>query len=639
MAAAAAERSCSELGAEDAELRAMFDELDTDGSGELERDEVAVMATRLGLDISDEALDAAIAEMDGDGNGAVDFEEFARWFRHQAARESSVTQDLQRRLNTHLSSLRGDRPALQGAVVYAFNLIDADGSGRLDEEEVLLAAEKLGVDVPNHAALFEQMERGPTGEVGFFAFRRWYLGAVDAGTISPPALDRDQSQSADEAIAVTERKLRSLVGHHSSVAERNEYESRQQMRRGAIEVPDVRHEFATRVGKSWAATAWHERLPYHAPRDNHHSARRHQALVEASRSGSRHAKLGEGGGSAPAPQLGQRYLQMIGGSPPQQNVHGPAQPRAAAAWPQSASQGKVHEQQPNLQPHPDPQSLASAAPGPPTLGTPDYDHCHSARSSLTPRTPKRQLVPQKPQRQFARRLIRQIPLSSDGRTAVAPCPSGKPHGRWGSARAGAVFSARSRPLAFSRAAAAAAAAGTEAVIVAGGALSLKPPMAKGGGAGGICTPNLHGGQGSRCGHASAAASATLRALRSRIGPEIRDRPADGWAAATCSSNIDGNGKCRVRGPPRCAPPSPGGTGAALVSVARSERIFAAVQSTLGEARMDKTMLKMQMGTMIGGGGGTSTTNRVLDFSLPAEALAPTTATSPGRQAKSVSPYS
>ena len=71
------------------------------------------MATRFGLDLSDEAVDAAMREMDGDGNGAVDYEEFCRWFRRQSAKENSAARSLQQRLRTHLSSLRGERPARQ----------------------------------------------------------------------------------------------------------------------------------------------------------------------------------------------------------------------------------------------------------------------------------------------------------------------------------------------------------------------------------------------------------------------------------------------------------------------------------------------------------------------------------------------
>ena len=62
-----------------AELRTVFLEIDSDGSGTLERDEVAVLAQRLGHKLTDKQLTRAMSEMDSDGDGGVDFDEFKDW--------------------------------------------------------------------------------------------------------------------------------------------------------------------------------------------------------------------------------------------------------------------------------------------------------------------------------------------------------------------------------------------------------------------------------------------------------------------------------------------------------------------------------------------------------------------------------
>ena len=69
------------------EMRRIFDELDTDNSGFLERSEVRTMATTMGLEVSDSEVDDAMAEISGylSGVGAVTYESFARWFREQQA--------------------------------------------------------------------------------------------------------------------------------------------------------------------------------------------------------------------------------------------------------------------------------------------------------------------------------------------------------------------------------------------------------------------------------------------------------------------------------------------------------------------------------------------------------------------------
>jgi hypothetical protein len=62
-----------------AELRTVFLEIDTDGSGVLDREEVSVLARRLGHDLTEKQLNSAMSEMDTDGDNEVDFEEFKEW--------------------------------------------------------------------------------------------------------------------------------------------------------------------------------------------------------------------------------------------------------------------------------------------------------------------------------------------------------------------------------------------------------------------------------------------------------------------------------------------------------------------------------------------------------------------------------
>jgi hypothetical protein len=71
----------AEAEAERKQLRKLFEGIDEDGSGLLDRDEVYELAEKLGATLSTAELDDAMAEMDEDGSGEVDFEEFAEWFR------------------------------------------------------------------------------------------------------------------------------------------------------------------------------------------------------------------------------------------------------------------------------------------------------------------------------------------------------------------------------------------------------------------------------------------------------------------------------------------------------------------------------------------------------------------------------
>ena len=61
-------------------LRDLFLEMDADGSGVLDQEELRVLALKLGTKLRDSDLAAAMAEMDEDGGGSVDFLEFFAWW-------------------------------------------------------------------------------------------------------------------------------------------------------------------------------------------------------------------------------------------------------------------------------------------------------------------------------------------------------------------------------------------------------------------------------------------------------------------------------------------------------------------------------------------------------------------------------
>ena len=78
------------MSAKERGLRELFDEIDTDGGGTLDRGEIKALADKLGVAMSKRELDLAMKEMDEDGSGEVDFEEFAEWWPQQEAKNSAL---------------------------------------------------------------------------------------------------------------------------------------------------------------------------------------------------------------------------------------------------------------------------------------------------------------------------------------------------------------------------------------------------------------------------------------------------------------------------------------------------------------------------------------------------------------------
>lgn len=58
----------------------LFDSIDEDGSGTLEREEIDMLAKEMDTPLTERELDVAMATMDADGSGEVDFEEFSEWY-------------------------------------------------------------------------------------------------------------------------------------------------------------------------------------------------------------------------------------------------------------------------------------------------------------------------------------------------------------------------------------------------------------------------------------------------------------------------------------------------------------------------------------------------------------------------------
>jgi calmodulin len=131
--------------------RDMFDSVDQDGSGALDREEVAQLAfNMLGRQLNDFELDAAMLEMDPDGDANVDFDEFKAWFKEKTEGEALLQQ--------------------------LFESADDDGSGLLEREEVRKVMLELGYDLSQDEldAAMAEMDADGSGGVDYDEFAKWW---------------------------------------------------------------------------------------------------------------------------------------------------------------------------------------------------------------------------------------------------------------------------------------------------------------------------------------------------------------------------------------------------------------------------------------------------------------------------------
>ena len=66
--------------ADEAEMKKFFDEVDTDGSGQVDASELKNIMAAMGVTLTDEECNAKLARIDKSGDGKISFEEFKATF-------------------------------------------------------------------------------------------------------------------------------------------------------------------------------------------------------------------------------------------------------------------------------------------------------------------------------------------------------------------------------------------------------------------------------------------------------------------------------------------------------------------------------------------------------------------------------
>eukprot|EP01051_Picozoa_sp_SAG22_P022959 SAG22_NODE_5718_length_965_cov_1.461894_1_plen_250_part_10 len=213
---------------EEAEIKALFVELDADGSGELDAEEIEQVLLRMGRPLSTRALAEAMEEMDLDGSGDVDFQEFRAWYIDQKRGTNSkhammVLEKSRKRFSgQHLpKNWRGPRwhgplsaaeqdnaeraaaaatetpgapkiPALEEAQLRSlFNEFDEDGSGDLSEVEINKLARRMGhrmTSLELEQAMAE-MDEDRSGEIDFTEFKNWWACSKSGSKLNAAVAD------------------------------------------------------------------------------------------------------------------------------------------------------------------------------------------------------------------------------------------------------------------------------------------------------------------------------------------------------------------------------------------------------------------------------------------------------------------
>ena len=170
---------------QEAMLREMFDRMDDDGGGTLDKDEVKSLAKHMGDNLKANDLHNAFTQMDKLQTGEVTFNQFKKWFFMRKDDE---------------------RKAARKKAKEIFNEIDADGGGTLDIDEFKQLAKtlvkkfpKLELDPPFDLHRdFQEMDTDGHGEVSFPEFDYWWRTRTGDDDPDIPVLPESMVKKIDE---------------------------------------------------------------------------------------------------------------------------------------------------------------------------------------------------------------------------------------------------------------------------------------------------------------------------------------------------------------------------------------------------------------------------------------------------------
>ena len=145
-----------------AQLRAMFNRFDADGSGQIGAEETAAIAETLEIQLKAGELDAAMGAMDGDHQGDVDFQEFFNWWNS----DDDLAIRMKRALATEEHRLK-----------LAFKQCDTDKGGSLDRAEVNAMSKVLGISLTEeeNSQMFAELDENGDNDVDFGEFTAWWF--------------------------------------------------------------------------------------------------------------------------------------------------------------------------------------------------------------------------------------------------------------------------------------------------------------------------------------------------------------------------------------------------------------------------------------------------------------------------------
>jgi Ca2+-binding EF-hand superfamily protein len=157
-----------------AKMRALFDEIDSDQSGELDTDEVKILFERLNIKLSKRKLAKAFRAMDMDDSGDVSWDEYRSWYEGLSDEERDDLREQAER-----AKAAEEKRAKELKRMHAiFDELDEVGKGELETDQIKSLFLKLGMNLSKKKIVkaFSAMDADASGVITWDEFQAWYIG-------------------------------------------------------------------------------------------------------------------------------------------------------------------------------------------------------------------------------------------------------------------------------------------------------------------------------------------------------------------------------------------------------------------------------------------------------------------------------
>eukprot|EP01052_Picozoa_sp_SAG31_P012474 SAG31_NODE_731_length_12498_cov_7.368336_2_plen_475_part_00 len=151
---------------EQEKLEKLFRSIDVDGSGSLDRAEIATLAAKAGKTMSTRQLDDAMLQMDGDGSGQVDLDEFSKWFKTGVLAPpagSEIFRQVSEKVERKVRNVRT-----------LFRQWDENKDGTVSHHEFRTGLRNLGIEMSesDFSKLIETVDEDGSNEIDYNEFAR-----------------------------------------------------------------------------------------------------------------------------------------------------------------------------------------------------------------------------------------------------------------------------------------------------------------------------------------------------------------------------------------------------------------------------------------------------------------------------------